>query len=369
MKTMIKAQLNPTETASVAVLARAVALTFGGVASGGLVYMPEGENLIEASVNGQPEQVLVIVDETTADRLQADLTARIGTGVLPALDYNHLGGRASGWPSAFRWEPGVGVICDVIWTPQAVESIRAGEWRYFSPEFRYDRKTKTVLGLRATGPLGGLVNDPAFRAMPVVKARHADDASKTNHNNLPDSVPESPQTQYHNMKNETIVAALHAAGIISQTEAAGDNAPALVAARIAEIKSSAVAEIKAAHATEVAELGVEIAALKATIHQGKEKEAKDAVAAAVKAGRIAPKDEATQKWWEGNIIRDGEASIKALNAVPAVAALTPTAANSQEEAPVKPEDATTLTAAQFSALTERQKMDFSVKGGRIAKEA
>jgi len=161
--THVKAHSSGVKTLPVAVLARALALPTTASA-GEFVFMPAGENVIEASVDGKGEKITVLVDAATAAALQADLTARLDTGIRPALDYNHDGGRASGWPTGFRWSDGFGVICEVEWTPTAVAAIRAGEWKYFSPEFRYDRKTKRVLGLPSTGPVGGLVNDPAFRA-------------------------------------------------------------------------------------------------------------------------------------------------------------------------------------------------------------
>ena len=349
--TYVKGQLNDRGNAGVAVLARALEMKRAKALDNWFIYLPAGEHTIEATVNGKAEQVVVVVDESAATVLQADLLARLATNVEPALDYNHEGGRASGWPKGFRWVSGVGVVCDIEWTVTAREAIRAGEWRYFSPEFRYDRRTRKVLGLRATGPLGGLVNDPAFRAMPAVQARQ---------HNFPATEPELPQTKPQHTMEKNIVAALHAAGILSPTEAAGDNAPALVTARIAELRAGE--PIKAAHAAAEKVKDEEIKALKAEIATGKEKAAADAVAEAVKAGRIAPKDEATQKFWAGCILQQGETAIKALHAQPVNPALKPTPTGSAEDAPETGKEAEAegaAVSARAVAIAAERKIPFA----------
>jgi len=263
-----------------AVLARALALPQGSGVAGEFVYMPAGENVIVATVNGKPEEITVKVDSATAAALQRDLTRREASGIRPALDYNHEGGRASGWPTGFRWSEGVGVICDVEWTAAAVAAIRAGEWRYFSPEFNFDRKTGRVLGLRSVGPVGGLVNDPAFRAMPAVQARRAEAD-----NTFPGKdAPGQPQPNQHNkMTRETIVAALSAAGILSETEAAADNAPALLASRLTALKEgdAVKAGLATAHQTALAAKEAEVTALRTELDTHKASVAAAAVEAAV----------------------------------------------------------------------------------------
>jgi len=326
--------MKATNPATPAVLARALPLPLSSSKAGELIFMPPGENEIEATVAGKPEKITVTVDAATAVALQADLTARLASGIRPALDYNHEGGRASGWPTAFRWMEGFGVICEVEWTPTAVAAIQAGEWRYFSPEFRYDRKTKRVLGLLPTGPLGGLVNDPAFRAMPAVQARQYDSSPTPNPTN-PTQKPMKPE----------MLAALIAAGILTETEAAADNAAELLTTRLADLKAKPAEAAQpeppkedpiAARRAQVAEQ--QVTALRAELDTHKTAVATAAVEAAVQAGRLAPKDEAGKAWWMKNIKADPDA-VKVLASLPINPALKPAHVSSTEEAAGKEPDA------------------------------
>lgn len=369
----VKAHLNSSQAAAVAVLARALALPSSTASAGEFVFMPPGENVIEATVNGKGEKITVIVDASTAAALQADLTARLATGIRPALDYNHEGGRASGWPTGFRWMDGSGVICEVEWTPVAVAAIRDGEWLYFSPEFRYDRKTKRVLGLPVTGPVGGLVNDPAFRAMPAVQARNISTTSTEEEKQSPPEEtgpppPTTTPTQYQRMKLDTIVAALAAAGILSETEAAADNAPALLASRIADLKAgdSIKASLATAHTAALTEKDSTISALREQLDAAATATATAAVEAAIKAGRIAPKDEAAKAFWLKNLKENPEAAT-VLASLATPAALKPLNLSPTEMAEQKVP--LIVTAAAFEAMSNKEKMDFSVNGGRIKSEA
>lgn len=337
------------------VMARAVAMP-PEAAEGELVFMPAGENRITATVDGKAEAIMVNVDSSTAIRLQADLTARLAGTVQPFLDYNHEGGRASGRPTAFRWDAQRGVVCDVAWTAAARSSIRDGEWSYFSPEFRYDRKNKAVLGLRNSGAVGALVNDPAFRNIGAVRAAHKEsDDSET-----PNSQPPNPTQP---AMDKIIVAALVAAGLISNTEAGGDGAAALVSARIADLKNGGEASVKAAHATALGEKDARIAALEADVTAAKTDAAKSAVDAAVKAGRIPAKDEASQKFWIGSIVAQGEVAVSALNAQPGNKALTPTQASSTEGSPeasaADDEVQAAAVSARAVAIANERKIPFS----------
>jgi phage I-like protein len=316
-----------------AVLARAVPLA-AEAAAGEFVYMPPGRNEIEATVNGKPQLIEVIVDASTADRLQADLAKRLEGPVEPFLDYNHEGGRASGHPQGFRWDPARGVICQNEWTTTARSAIRDREWKYFSPEFRYDPKTKTVLGLRRIGPLGGLVNDPAFRAIGAVTARRAGGGASGATDPDKEHTPSNPTpTDTTRSMEKNIVAALIAAGILTQTEAAGEGAPSLVTARIADLKAGGDTTVKAAHASTLKAKDERITELETEIKASKTAAAKTAVDAAVKAGRIPAKDEATRKFWEESIADRGEDAAKALLGLPVAAAFNPTSAGSTEEVP------------------------------------
>ncbi|MES2705132.1 MAG: phage protease [Verrucomicrobiota bacterium] len=341
----VKAHLN-TAPHDMAVLAKAQPVPAGAAAASEFVYMPAGENIIVATVGGKPEEITVIVDAATAERLQADLAVRLAGTVAPYFDYDHAGGRSSGRPRSFRWVEGRGVVCQVDWTTAARAAITDGEYSYFSPEFRYDRVSRTVKGLRDTGPLGGLVNDPAFRAIGAVQARHASNLFPPQ---LPaDGPPQNPNPTSTMEKN--IVAALIAAGILSQTEVASDGAPALVTARLAALKDGGDPAVKAAHASTLTAKDTRITELEAEVKAAKAATAKTQVDAAVKAGRIPAKDAESIKWWTDSLTAGGDAAVKALNALPASKAFDPTGAGSTEDAP---SDAAAAQDAEYEAISAR----------------
>jgi len=142
--------------------------------------------------------------------------------------------------------------------------------------------------------------------------------------------------------NAQIVAALSAAGLLSATEASADNAADLLTARIADLKAgeSIKASLTQAHTAALTALRAELDAHKTTM-------ASAAVDAAVKAFRLAPKDEATQTFWKKAIIADPEA-VKALNAIAPNPALKPTNVRSTEDAPEQEPNA-----AFYEAVTAR----------------
>jgi len=69
---------------------------------------------------------------------------------------------AAGWFNRLEWVEGVGLFAvDVIWTERATAMIRANEYRYISPVFRFDKKTGEVLEIINAA----LTNSPALDGM------------------------------------------------------------------------------------------------------------------------------------------------------------------------------------------------------------
>jgi hypothetical protein len=80
-----------------------------------------------------------------------------------AIDYDHEPGKAAGWVKAAEVRDS-GLWLFVEWTPTAVESLRKGEYRYFSPEIMGEwthPKTGVVYKNVLTG--GGLTNKPFLK--------------------------------------------------------------------------------------------------------------------------------------------------------------------------------------------------------------
>jgi phage I-like protein len=135
-----------------------------GSAPSDIQYMPPGRQTITPLRDGQPVQVTIVVDEATAQTLEASLLQALARGDRPWFDYNHEDGAASGHPLRFYWageDPKKGgVRCEVQWTPTAAQAIVQREYRHLSPVFFADEKG------RITGAplnMGGLVNASAFR--------------------------------------------------------------------------------------------------------------------------------------------------------------------------------------------------------------
>lgn len=95
------------------------------------------------------------------------------------VNYGHTSyDKAAGWMSNLRAEDVDGrysLVSDVEWTPAAIESIQAGEWRYISPEFNPralpwedpEEEWRMVANV-ITG--AGLTNIPLFKKLKKVAA-------------------------------------------------------------------------------------------------------------------------------------------------------------------------------------------------------
>lgn len=113
----------------------------------------------------------------------ADMVALIGRWSARAtplvVDYEHQthnsahNGQpapAAGWITALDANS-TGLYATVEWTAKAREHIRAGEYRYISPTFSFDRKTGAVLELHSAA----LTNNPALDGMDAARATTANE--------------------------------------------------------------------------------------------------------------------------------------------------------------------------------------------------
>lgn len=105
--------------------------------------------------------------------------ARFGAKRNPrVLDYEHQtlkkeeNGQpapAAGWITQLQWEDGQGLFGMVHLNARARASIEAGEYRYISPVFTYDRRTGDVLDIQ----MAALTNTPAIDGMQPLELRAA----------------------------------------------------------------------------------------------------------------------------------------------------------------------------------------------------
>jgi phage I-like protein len=141
-----------------------------------IVYLPEGEHQITPWVDGKPRPITVKVPAARgaaiAASLQAALDDRMKSNVRPWFDFEHKRGVASALPTGFRYEPGKGVMAKVEWTGAGKAAIEGRDFSYFSPAFLLG-DDGVPDGLPQRGPLGGLVNEPAFRDIPRIAASDA----------------------------------------------------------------------------------------------------------------------------------------------------------------------------------------------------
>ena len=141
-----------------------------------IVFIPEGEHRIRPSVNGKAEDVTVKLPPergaAVAASLQAALDRRQRSNVRPWFDFEHKAGAASALPTSFRYEPGKGIIAAVEWTEAGRKAVQGKDFSYFSPVF-YLAADGTPEDLPERGPLGALVNEPAFREIPRIAAADA----------------------------------------------------------------------------------------------------------------------------------------------------------------------------------------------------
>ena len=234
-----------------------------------IVYIPEGIHTIRPTVGGSPETITVKMEpeqgEKVAAAFQGKLDSMLSQNVRPFLDFDHKEGPASGLPKRFSYEKGKGLMLEVEWTGKGRKAIKGKDYSYFSPTF-YKGEDGVPSGIPERGPLGSLVNSPAFRDIPRIAAADARDQN------------EPPE----NTMSKLIFAAL-------AINASATNAEADAVKAIEQLKTDHES-VKASLASAEQERD----ALKAKVEAANKSRADSLVKAAVADGRIAPKDEEKQ---------------------------------------------------------------------------
>lgn len=246
-----------------------------------IVYIPEGSHTIRPTVDGKAKTITVKMEPEKGDQIAASFQSELDTiqagNVRPFLDFDHKEGSASGLPKRFFYEKGKGLMLEVEWTGKGRKAIKGKDYSYFSPTF-YKDDDGTPSGIPARGPLGSLVNSPAFRNIPRIAASEA-----------------KPTTKQPTM-SKLIFAAL-------KVNAAADNAEDAALSEIEKLKKSK-ADIEAkleAMQSEYDGMKKKVESAEATIKATNKDRAESLVKAAVADGRILPKDDDTQRKFRDRI--------------------------------------------------------------------
>ena len=277
-----------------------------------IMYIPEGSHGINPTVDGKPGSIVSKVSaergEAIVEALNKSLQKRHTKNVRPIIDFDHKdSGPAAALPTAFVYEEGKGVMMDVEWTATGTASIEGKDYSYFSPVYNMDRNTGEPIGLPSSGPIGALVNDPAFREIEKIAA------SKADLEELDRYEAELEAANSHNQQPEMDYNVLIKAGLVTEAESKTDKVAEIAAANIQTIQ---------AQANKVPDLEAEVVTLKASLKAGSDTTAAQLVKAAQDSGRIAAKDESTAKYWRDQLIEASSDPEKlkvvsaALNAIP-----------------------------------------------------
>ena len=152
----------------------------GGRAPEAVPYMPAGESVIDASVNGAPGRRRVVATREACERLQRDLEEHLKASearqkARPLVMFDHkTDGGAAAVPLGFEWDDERGILLRVEWTQAGREAVEGGNYGYISPSFRLQRGTGEILGLAGGVEIGSLVNDPAFEKNECIAASKED---------------------------------------------------------------------------------------------------------------------------------------------------------------------------------------------------
>jgi phage I-like protein len=245
-----------------------------GSAPAEIVFIPEGRHTITPLTH--PQGVTVNVPsakgEAIAATLQVDLDKRLGENVKPWFDFEHTRKfPASGYPTAFRYEPGVGIMCALDWSSSGRTAVEGRDVGYFSPEFYVDADG-IPNGLPDRGPVGGMVTEPAFRDSPRIAA--SDAAS--------DHDPHLSSTM------KLILASLGIDPAAADAESAGARAIEALKSKITagETSLATITSERNTLMTEIAGLREKVTASETAAKDAAKKRADDLVAAAIGDGRI-----------------------------------------------------------------------------------
>lgn len=139
-------------------------------------WMPAGRKEIRCL--GPDEEGIECVSVATpedAARLDAQLQSLIalsdkGQSSRPYIDFDHENGPAAAIPKRIYWDDGIRV--EVDWTSAGADALKGRVYSYFSPSWLISDDGHPQ-ALPEKGPIGSLVNTPAFQDIERLAAKNA----------------------------------------------------------------------------------------------------------------------------------------------------------------------------------------------------
>lgn len=321
----------------------------GGAGARVIMYAPGGKHTITPMADQGSAQVTLLVDETTARVLNASLAA-VNAKLFPQrcyIDKNHEGKEATAWPQEFFWSDASpegshapGVYCRVELSALGQQMIEGKTLRAFSPSIYSDadlpKKIKAgqhiavaagkrgsaenparIVGVVAPD-IGTLTNEPAFHKILPLFARDASAGDLTK----PAAGAAARETGNTDMKktDQELLTLRARKAELEQSLPHLKARDMTEAATVAEIQN-AEHELNSINATlQAHEMAVKNEELSTALLAQRRKDAKEAVAAAVKRGAIPAKNAEIQQDWERRLVEDPSnlVLLQAMNGAPAL---------------------------------------------------
>ena len=269
------------------------AVEISPTATNEILFLPIGLHAITPVAGGIGRPIKVNVGPESAIAIERQHKALMAKGKRPYFDFNHEDGPASFWPETFVWRGGEGVIAKGEWSRRGKSAVEGKDFRAFSPVFHVDNKradsAQVVCKENADPNMGGLVNNPAFKDLPLW-AKNAEQLGNAG------ATGDNAETVRETMETDKDIAALRAkneelTNEVAALKAAASNDDESAKSRL----GTAEAELRAVHAEiENEELRAENVRQEGLIKARNKSEAEAAVKAAIQRGAVLPKDTRTQ---------------------------------------------------------------------------
>lgn len=272
------------------------------IAGDEIMFMPAGVHEITPSQAGERVRVQVLCDRQAAEMIERQRAAMAAKGVRPYFDLNHDDQEASFWPTSFEWKDAEapGIYAKGEWSAAGLSARDGKTFRQFSPVFFVDdtsKKPARVICNEHAGPnMGGLVNNPAFKKILPLWAKHAGASSNNPNPNMNEKEIAALRAKNQELLNELSQLKSEQSALKAKNES-----DALVASQI-KAHEATIALNRATLESE--ELKAKNAALEAADQTRREADAERAVSEAVDRGAIAAKDEEGKAHWKKLIVAD-----------------------------------------------------------------